>query len=361
MSLSSEISLARRDIVTDGYDMSIGELINLYSNRELVVNPDYQRLFRWDLARQSNFIESILLGLPTPPIFVFQNSDGAWELIDGLQRVSTILKFVGLIEPPSSLVATKFLPSLSGKTWSRAVDENGEDTSIGTSLQLQIKRSRIRVEILRQESDPLSKYELFIRLNTGGDLLSQQEVRNCIGYMLKPSFQEWIVQLSDHPSFYMTNGQADSSIEKSLHIELVLRFLAFRNYTYLPSKDVHTYLDESLLKLIGESEGFLHQERMIFEKTFDLIEESFSVDAFKKFDGVSFAGRFMHSIYEVVTVGISSNIDAIEKMPNRIDFITDKVKNLSKESDYLLNSGSGISGSKRIAKLIPFAREYFAR
>src|SRR5262245_59523836 len=93
--LAVEIAKARREVVTDGYDMSVGEIISMYRDEEFIINPEYQRLFRWKPFQKTRFIESLLLGIPVPPIFVFQQKSGKWELVDGLQRVSTILEFVG--------------------------------------------------------------------------------------------------------------------------------------------------------------------------------------------------------------------------------------------------------------------------
>ena len=185
MTLDLEVKNARKEIIADGYDMSVGEIMNLYRDHELVINPAYQRLFRWDETRKSRFIESLLLGIPVPPIFVFQDENGVWELIDGLQRLSTIFQFSGLLglETPLVLSGTKFLPSLKGKRWERTSAEI--DDGIGQTLQLQIKRSKLRIEILKKESDPLAKFELFQRLNTGGESLTEQEVRNCVAVMVE--------------------------------------------------------------------------------------------------------------------------------------------------------------------------------
>jgi uncharacterized protein with ParB-like and HNH nuclease domain len=97
MSLETEIETARRKVNTDEYGMSIGEIVTMYEKEELVINPSFQRLFRWEDHQKSKFIESILLGIPIPPIFVFETDKGQWELIDGLQRLSTILEFMGLL------------------------------------------------------------------------------------------------------------------------------------------------------------------------------------------------------------------------------------------------------------------------
>src|SRR6266436_1141066 len=73
MPLQEEIQAARKKVVADGYEMSLGELINLYRNDELKIDPVFQRLFRWDDERKTRFIESIILGIPFPPIFVYQD------------------------------------------------------------------------------------------------------------------------------------------------------------------------------------------------------------------------------------------------------------------------------------------------
>jgi len=76
MALLDEVQAARKKVITDGYEMSLGELINLYRDDELKIDPVFQRLFRWDDERKTRFIESILLGIPFPPVFVFQDEKG---------------------------------------------------------------------------------------------------------------------------------------------------------------------------------------------------------------------------------------------------------------------------------------------
>src|SRR5438093_6944280 len=93
--LQNEITERRRLISTDAYAMSIGELLNLYRDDELDVHPEFQRVFRWTDTQKTRLIESILLGIPIPPIFVAQRTDGVWDVVDGVQRLSTILQFIG--------------------------------------------------------------------------------------------------------------------------------------------------------------------------------------------------------------------------------------------------------------------------
>jgi uncharacterized protein with ParB-like and HNH nuclease domain len=131
MGLREEITQARQKIVKDGFDMSIGELIRIYERKELIINPAYQRQFRWDESRKTRFIESLILGIPIPPIFVFTDDEGKWELIDGLQRLSTVFEFAGVLinadgnkEPRFIPSGTKLLPSLNDVAWESNEEEN---------------------------------------------------------------------------------------------------------------------------------------------------------------------------------------------------------------------------------------------
>ena len=85
MGLKEEITERRKEIVVDSYPMSIGEMMNLYKDSEIDVHPEFQRFYRWDEEQKTKLIESILLGIPIPPIFVFQKANGKWDVIDGQQ------------------------------------------------------------------------------------------------------------------------------------------------------------------------------------------------------------------------------------------------------------------------------------
>jgi Protein of unknown function DUF262 len=123
-SLLDEINEKRMEIRTDGYPMSIGEWISLYEKHELDIHPEFQRFYRWSESQKTSLVESILLGIPVPPIFVSQRADGIWDVVDGLQRLSTIFQLVGILKdeqeqpvPPLILDETKYLPSLKGVQW----------------------------------------------------------------------------------------------------------------------------------------------------------------------------------------------------------------------------------------------------
>ncbi|MGD1939779.1 MAG: DUF262 domain-containing protein [Leptolyngbyaceae cyanobacterium] len=207
MSLIDEVNEKRREIRTDDYAMSISEWASLYENKEIDIHPEFQRFYRWDIAQKTNLIESILLGIPIPPIFVSQRKDGIWDVVDGLQRLSTIYQFMGILKDensnniaPLTLTGTKYLPSLEGMKWN---DPDDKENSLGQDLRLIIKRSKISVSIVLKESDETAKYDLFQRLNTGGSALSPQEVRNCILVMLNKNFYAWLKRLADYQGYFI--------------------------------------------------------------------------------------------------------------------------------------------------------------
>ena len=142
--IQGELEAARKDIKTDHYQMSIGELINLYKDEDIVLNPAYQRLFRWDDEKKTKLIESLLLGIPIPPIFVAQDEGGIWDVVDGVQRISTILQLTGDLKgyKPLELTTCKYIPSLKGETWS----------TLSQEICRLIKRSRLTINIILTEN-----------------------------------------------------------------------------------------------------------------------------------------------------------------------------------------------------------------
>jgi uncharacterized protein with ParB-like and HNH nuclease domain len=96
--LDEEITRARNSLSTDRLDMSFGEIMSMYERDEIIIDPEFQRLFRWSDYQKTRFIESLLLGIPIPPIFVAEDKNGRWELVDGLQRLSTVFSFFGFLK-----------------------------------------------------------------------------------------------------------------------------------------------------------------------------------------------------------------------------------------------------------------------
>ncbi|MBD4616721.1 DUF262 domain-containing protein [Xanthomonas citri pv. citri] len=160
------------------------------------MRPEYQRLFRWTIEQRSRLIESIVLGLPIPPIFLIEGQSGILELIDGLQRTSSVLQFLdhgAINEPELRLAGCDIVNELNSKVFSE----------LPLTVRLKIKRSPIRATIINKSGDAFVKYEMFKRLNTGGSLLSSQEIRNCSSRMVEGGdlFYDAIQEMAKYPSF----------------------------------------------------------------------------------------------------------------------------------------------------------------
>ena len=362
--LEQQIETARRQIVSDGYDMSVGELISLYKEKELVIDPSYQRLFRWRESQKTRFIESLLLGIPIPPIFVFQKANGIWELIDGLQRISTVLEFAGVLvdpngqlAPPSELEGTNLLPALAGVQWD-ASDEP-DHNSLTTTQQLDLKRARIRVEILKKESDEDAKFELFQRLNTGGSILSEQEVRNCVLVMVNPDFYEWVAKLATFNHFANIVGLTKTALSQQKHMEMALRHLAYRRVPYQSGLDVNEYLDKAALQLAHMSVDERATEETVFRSSFELLDSALGEDAFRRWDGERHSGGSLISGFDAIVHGISNHLLAINNLTDPRTWVRDKVRAIWSEEVFQQYSGMGVRGTTRLTNLLPFGVEFF--
>ncbi len=93
--LNTQFDSQRKKVDVDNFDVTVRELVRMVEEGEIDRAPEYQRKFRWDETRESRLVESVLLGLPVPTIFMATNKDGTWELVDGLQRISSLVHFAG--------------------------------------------------------------------------------------------------------------------------------------------------------------------------------------------------------------------------------------------------------------------------
>ena len=369
MSLDQEIGARRAEIRSDGYPMSIGELINLYRDKELDIHPEFQRFFRWSDEQKSRLIESILLGIPLPSIFVSQREDGVWDVIDGLQRLSTIFELVGILEneegkklPPLTLRKTRYLPSMEGKKW----DDDNPSACIGNPNQLIIRRSKIDVKIILRESSESSKYELFQRLNTGGSQLSDQEVRNVALIMVNPDAYRWIAELARDESFQSCIALSDRMLDEQYHLELVTRFLVFRNLdeSELSSVgDIGDFLTDRISEMV-QSGDFLtkrEKEETAFKSTFAWLANSLEERSFRRYDASKgrHLGGFLISAFEPIALGIGYNV---ESYSGNMGFgkIEELVKELWTNSEFTSRSAGGIRTAARLRSTVPLGRRLFA-
>ena len=366
MALNDEIDLRRREIRTDGYAMSIGEWISLYEKGELDIHPEFQRFYRWSDTQKTNLIESILLGIPLPPIFVSQRSNGVWDVVDGLQRLSTIFQLLGILKdekgkkvPALKLQGTKYLPSLKDLQWH---DSKNSKKSLPSEAQLSLKRSKLAVSIILKESDENAKYDLFQRLNTGGSELSPQEVRNCLLIMINKKMFEWLRLLSQYEAFKTVTALSDRPLEESYDLELVLRFMVLHNLNqegFQSIGDVGSFLTDQMTSLAKLKRFDYKTNEEVFKKTFDLLEKSIGENAFKRFSVSKkrHEGGFLLSQFEVVALGLAQNVRNSTSIASTK--ISETVSGIWSDKRYTEWASSGINASRRVPRLIPLGRSLF--
>ncbi|MBE9258073.1 DUF262 domain-containing protein [Dolichospermum sp. LEGE 00246] len=367
MPLQEEIDKIRQEIQTDGYSMSIGEWMSLYQSNEIDINPDFQRFFRWSKHQKSAFIESILLGIPIPPIFVIQRNDGVWDVVDGVQRLSTIYEFTDLLKKneqeentePVALQKTTYLPSLEGKKWD---DPNDTINSLTQTQRLLIRRAIIPVSIVKKESDEMIKYELFQRLHTGGSIATLQEVRNRILLMLNRNLYELMRSLADYEPFKNCISLSDRFQEERYDMELVLRFILLFDKPEEDIRklgdDVSVFLTEEMRKMALEQELDYSHIEMAFKRTFDILNQTTGDNSFKRYKSEQdrFLGGFLLSAFEVIALGIGYNYQNIPAT----NTISDSIKTIWSDSTYKKWSGAGVNAVRRLPYLIPLGREVFS-
>jgi len=370
--LKNEIENAARLVKTDAYQMSIGEIVNMYKEGDILINPDFQRLFRWEIGQKSKLIESILLGIPIPSIFVFEREDSKWELIDGLQRISTLLEFMGELKDatsseqkvPSALVATKYLPSLNNAVWeiSDSITDvpASEQKQLDKAEQLSIKRSRISVEILKRPSDNATKYDLFQRLNAGGTTANPQELRNCITIMINQEYAQFLKRMADYVPFRSVIAASEDQIEKQKHLEYVSRFMVYTFIPYNGKLDVEEYIDEGVVQLAQKAEMSLAEE--VFNLTFEYLNNAFGDNSLRRMqEGGTPYGRVGLAAFECLAIGIAQNIDFIKTKTDPIEYVRARISNFWTQPEIDQFFVPGLRGTIRIQRTLSFGKDWFSQ
>jgi Protein of unknown function DUF262 len=365
ISLQEAITARRREISTDSYPMSIGELTNLYRDDELDVHPEFQRIYRWTDEQKSHLIESILLGIPLPSVFVSQTEGGTWDVVDGVQRISTILEFQGLLVddegekfPPLKLTKTRYLPQLEGVVWE---SRDGQETSLTQAQRLDIRRAKVDLKIIKRESSEAAKYDLFQRLNSYGTTLTRQELRSCLIISNDRQFYYWLDSLRSHEGFRETVALANRLNSEQYDLELVLRFLIFRTLDLDSIRSVGNigeFLDQKSVEFASAGID-LDAEGSRFRQTFDILS-TFGDDVFRKYNQEKerFQGSFLNTAYEVVALGLGFHIDYYADHPDQSNAL-ERAKEFWQDRTFGPGFSTGMRADTRMTRTIPKGRELF--
>ncbi|MTJ11646.1 DUF262 domain-containing protein [Anabaena sp. UHCC 0187] len=340
--LKIQIEEQRNLLTTDRLDVSFGEIMRLYEDKEIVIKPAFQRYFRWDEEQRTRFIESILLGIPIPPIFVAEDGNGVWELVDGLQRISTVLSFFGVLSSDDQGIRDKNNWALTEGEKVQALEGFTYET-IPNQFRLNIKRATCRVEILRSNSAYDMRFELFNRLNTGGSPLTTQEIRNCIYRDISPKFNDFLKELAANQDFRTLIDLSNEQYEQLYDEELALRFISL----YQNLNNVRTSIAQHMTKFMKDAldkESFDYARyKQIFSEVFALLKP-LGKKIFRQQDG-----NFATALYDVITIGVAENYDYYKSQQQKV--ILDKI-NEEVRTDTTLRKFSRQGGNNQKARII---------
>lgn len=364
--LEKQIADARLEISAESISMSVSELTNLYKEGILEIRPEFQRLFRWTDEQKSRLVESVLLGIPLPSLFVSQEStSGRWELVDGLQRVSTLLELQGVLKdvngvrkPAFTLATTKFLPDLKGRSW-----DGGPGADLSDAQKLDLRLARLDLKIIKRSSNPKAKFDLFQRLNSYGSTLEPQEIRSAMIAAVSSSCLAWVTRLASHPSFKECVSLSERLTDEQFDIELVLRFLMLHDRPLdgmrASLSDFASKLDDWAIDLAANFESQRTALETVFKSTFDSLASHGGENVFRKWDidRGAFRGAFLNTSYEVLAFGAGFHV--AQGSPGRQDYLaaaTELWELLAKRPGF----ATGLATQDRFAKTIPLGRKLMA-
>lgn len=265
------------EIYVENKPFSISTIVELINDEDLEISPSFQRRFVWDKTRQSKLIESILLGLPLPSIYLSQYSDGRLTIVDGLQRITTIKRFM---DNELVLCNMEYFTECNGKTYSELRD-------VLPLLQYRrIRQTQIMCFVIDYRSPAALKFDLFRRLNTGGKTLNEQEIRNCLS---RPHVQNLLMEMISTDEFVQATDNSVKDTRMAAQ-ESALRFMYFYDqysddnpigdYDGVMSTALDTYIED----LNGKSASELAKYKEIFKKSLQMSYSLFKEHTFRKVD-----------------------------------------------------------------------------
>ncbi len=254
---------------------TLRNIIERLKHDEIDMNTDFQRHAElWDNRKMSKLIESILIRFPLPAFYFDASDDDKWLIVDGLQRLSAIKKFV--VDQKLRLYGLEYLKDSDGKKYD----------DLPRTYKRRIDECAVTLFLIQPGTPEPVKYSIFRRINTGGLVLNDQEIRNA---MARPEVREYLETLASDEYLIKTIG--DQS-RRMVDQEMVLRYLAFRFMDYeLSKKNIATFLDEMIDKLEAASEeeleDYSNSFRLAIKRCWDIFEDR----AFEKSTDGSHAKR----------------------------------------------------------------------
>ncbi len=336
------------DIIAYNELRSCADLFRMYTQGILEIKPEYQREIVWKDPEQTRFIDSLVKQLPIPSMcFSLDYKTQKWQVIDGLQRMWSIIRFLSDTNWTLSKL-DDIDPKMSGQPLSRFVDRNSDLHSYFT----RVENLTLPITILRCDYSKMSHmsyiFMIFHRLNSGGTKLTNQEIRNCI---YGGSLNESLKDLNKNANWMRINKIKQTSGHRFIQEEIILRFFAFhdgyKNYTGRLAKFLNDYMAEHR----NPGDSFFTDKRNLFNRTIDIVYKSI-------FEGKP-PRKLSTSVLEAILVGVSFNLDFVESQPtSRIKAMYEKLLSQEEFSEKKLREG--LSGKERVIGRMSTAKRIFS-
>ncbi len=271
-SQSVEIVPENRILRTQAYDKSVGDLVAMVNSEDIILDPDYQRNYIWDNPKASLLVESFLLNVPIPIIYVSEEPDGRWSVVDGLQRLTSLQRF---FDDEFKLSKLEVYQELNGLPFSKLPPKS----------QRNLKNGILRIIVILQESHPEIKYDIFQRLNRGAIRLNEQELRNCL---YRGTLTSALREVRKNEIFLRVIGLSEPH-RRFYDSELILRSLAMGEAfdpttgtipTY-PNK-MKSFLNDYMDKHRNDSEVDVTESMTRFLEVISTVEKVFGSPAFRR-------------------------------------------------------------------------------
>lgn len=289
------------DIIAYNELRSCADLFRMYDKGILDITPDFQRDSVWNPPAQTRFIDSLIKQLPIPSMcFSLDFKTQKWQVIDGLQRMTAIIRF---LDDKSWRLSD--LDDIDKKLAGKKVSYFKDEDSADHILYQRLENLTLPVTVLRCDHSKKSHMEylftIFHRLNTGGTKLNNQEIRNCI---FSGSLNSLLKELNDNTHWRAINKLKDKDDSRFKHVEMILRHFAFNDN--LPSYKgiLSKFLNEYMRVNREPSEEFLKNKKNGFLRTVELIATKIIVTD----------ERLGVSTLEALLAGVSVNVEALEKL-----------------------------------------------
>jgi hypothetical protein len=268
-----DIEAGQRKIIWQAKDFSIREFLTMKNDGELLLQPTYQRNYVATDLIASKLIESILLDVPIPVVYLAEEQDGSYSVIDGQQRLTSFLSFLDGKFPdnrPFKLSGLKVLPEINRRFF----------TDLDSELQKKIRSTTIHSIIIKKESNPDIKFEIFERLNTGSTKLNEDEIRNTV---YRGKYIDLLAELSENQGFHAL-VRKDNFKKRMIYRGMILRFFALSEKSYLNYKSSMKQFSNKELrdnKDLSASKEKEYKNR--FEHCLDLVKVVFGQMAFRRY------------------------------------------------------------------------------